>query len=170
MEMSRIEYLRKNGRKRGHKKGVLFCGIDLDNDQSVVLGFTLCHSIDRFDYINDQRVPGFGLETAKLRAEKWKFHTDYFIQNSHTEKELDSGVITYIINPDNGSVVEIPPSIIDRLKTFIERCRKYYKDKEFPNWVKQFEVCESYPKEKMMECAVVTKDSEEIEDWSEIYK
>ena len=149
METQRIEYIRKNGRRKGRKKGVLFCGIDPDDDQSVIIGFTLCHAIDRFDYIKDQRVEGFGLETAKLRADKWKFHTDYFVQKTFTEDELEDEVFMYK-NPDNQSIVEVPPSVMVRLKTFIERCRKYYKDKDFPMWIQKIEQGESYPSENLV--------------------
>jgi hypothetical protein len=151
METQRIEYIRKNGRKKGHKKGVLFCGIDPDDDQSVIIGFTLCHAIDRFDYIKEQRVEGFGLETAKLRAEKWKFHTDYFLQKTWKENELDDeDVLIYIYkNPDNQSIVEVPPSVMVRLKPFIERCRKYYKDKDFPMWIQKIEQGQPYSEKQL---------------------
>jgi len=148
-EIERIEYLRKNGRRKGKKKGVLFCGIDPDDANSVILGFSVCNVIDRFDYINGQSEPGFGLNLAKVRAEKWKLHTDYFVQNSFTEEELygsniddltddDEDRFSFLVlieNPNPQEIVEIPPSVLKRLKIFIERCKKYYKDKDFPEWV-----------------------------------
>jgi hypothetical protein len=157
--MEKIEYIRKNGRRKGHKKGVLFCGIDPDDDQSVVIGFTLCNSLDRFDYIKNQRVEGFGLETAKLRADKWKFHTDYFVQETFTEEELfhaEEGDLDLMVyeNPDHSSVIEIPPSVMRRLKSFIIRCERYYKDKEFPLWVKKVKEGNSYDKSLMIKCRV----------------
>lgn len=145
MEQQRLEYIRKNGRRKGRKKGVLFCGIDPDDDQSVIIGFTLCHAVDRFDYIKGQRVEGFGLETAKLRADKWKFHTDFFVQKTFTEDELEDGFKLFVyLNPDKQSIVEVPPSVMVRLKTFIERCRKYYKDKDFPTWIQKIEQDQPY--------------------------
>ena len=151
--MERVEYIRKNGRSNGRKKGVLWCGVDPDDGKSVIMGFSLCHSIDRFDYIKDMREPGFGLNTAKLRAEKWRFHTGYFIQKTLTEDQIDSiddasavynedgkMILPKIIkNPEPKCFVEIPPSVMIRLKLFIERCKKYYKDKEFPAWVQNVE-------------------------------
>jgi hypothetical protein len=138
MEIERIEYLRRSGRKKGKKKGVLWCGIDSDNEDGVVVGFSLCHSIDEFDYVNGQRKPGFGLEIAKDRADKWRFHSEYFVQKSYSEEELEIGLqnggITLYINPNPSTIVEIPPSVIDRLAEFLVRCKKYYKDKEFPDW------------------------------------
>jgi hypothetical protein len=137
METERIEYLRKNGRKKGKKKGVLWCGIDDSDPDSVMIGFTLCNSIDRFDYIEGKPVPGFGAEIAKKRADKWKNHTEYFVQKSYTQSQLyfddDVDILMYK-NPNPQEVVEVPPSIVDRLKTFIERCKRYYKDKDFPQW------------------------------------
>jgi hypothetical protein len=143
MELQRLEYIRKNGRTKGKKKGVVWCGIDPDDDQSVIVGFALCHGIDKFDYLDGQREEGFGLSLAKSRAEKFRFHTDYFVQKTFTEKEFNDNleycIEGYIINSDPKSIVEIPPSVIVRLKPFIERCKKYYKDKEFPVWVNQIE-------------------------------
>ena len=146
----RLEYIRKNGRKNGRKKGVLWCGVDPDDDKSVIVGFTLCHSIDRYDYPGGQRDVGFGVKLAQIRAEKFRFHTDYFVQKTYTEDELvdDFGIelkVVKFVNPDSKSVVEIPPSVMVRLKTFIDRCKKYYKDKEFPTWIEKIVSGEPYP-------------------------
>lgn len=149
MEAELIEYIRKNGRNKGRKKGVLFCGTNPNNPQGVVVGFTLCNSIDRFDYINGQPAKGFGLETAKSRAEKWANHTDFFVQNSFTEEMIVSDDIDLLvfINPDKQKIVEIPPSVVGKMKIFLERCRRYYKDKVFPEWVEKFEKGDAYPKD-----------------------
>jgi hypothetical protein len=149
MKAELIEYIRKNGRNKGRKKGVLFCGIDPSNSQKAVVGFTLCNNIDRFDYINDKPAKGFGLETAKSRAEKWANHTDFFVQNSFTEKMIEDEDFTLLvfINPDKQKIVEIPPSVVGKMKIFLERCRRYYKDKVFPEWIEKFEKGDEYPKE-----------------------
>lgn len=151
METQRIEYIRKSGRRKGHKKGVLFCGVDPDDSNSVIMGFTLCHSIDRFDYINGQMFKGFGVDTAKQRAEKWKFHVEYFVQKTYTELDIDNEdvALMFIVNDNPQEIVEIPPSVMVRLKTFIERCRKYYKDKEFPVWIQNIEKGQPYPKDQL---------------------
>lgn len=128
METERIEYLRK---RNGVKKGALWCGIDMDNYDSVIIGFSLCHSIDKYDHINGKRQAGFGLDIARNRGDKWRFHRGYFIQVSHFENKWER--LTFE-NPDTRTIVEIPPSIFDRLRTFIIRCKKYYKDKTFPEW------------------------------------
>jgi hypothetical protein len=139
--------LRKNGRHKGKKKGVLYCGIDPDEPTGVVVGFSVCHPTDRFDYVNGQRTEGFGLEVAKNRAERWKFKVNYFVQMSFHEDQLvdDNFSAFKFLNPDNETVVEIPPSVMVRLKPFIERCKKYYKDKIFPEWVDKVHEGNPYP-------------------------
>jgi hypothetical protein len=164
MELSRIEYIRKNGGQsvkqddgttkrvsKGQKKGVLYCGIDENDPNSVNVGFSLCNKIDRFDYINGKPVKGFGIKTAKERAEKWNLFTEFFVQKSWTEAQLenDDEDLLFIINPNPQQVVEIPPSIVAPLLRFIDRCKKYYKDKEFPEWVRKFENNEPYPAEEL---------------------
>ena len=154
MEIAKIEYIRKNNRKKGRKKGVLFCGIDSDDPNSVIVGFSLCNSVDRFDYINGKPVPGFGKETAALRADKWKLNTEYFVQRSYTEAEIDryeDGELELhqYINPEPQEMVEIPPSVAGKLKVFIQRCKRYYKDKEFPEWIEKFERGEAYPEHQL---------------------
>jgi hypothetical protein len=144
--IQKIEYIRKNNRRNGRKKGVLWAGVDPKNKDQVIIGFTLCHSIDRFDYINiNKKSKGFGLNTAKIRAEKWRFHNSYFIQKTYTEEEFVSNLnILKYVNP-NKMCVEVAPSVLVKLKPFIERCRKYYKDKGFPEWIEKIEKNEPYP-------------------------
>lgn len=150
MEVQRIEYIRKNGRKKGRKKGVMWCGIDNDNPDNVLMGFSLCSALDQFDWIDGKHVPGFGLELAQKRGEKWADHTDYFVQKSYTEPMLcDDEPEIYFKNPNSQAVVEIPPSIMDRLKTFIVRCKKYYKDKNFPLWVDKIANKDPYPEDEL---------------------
>ncbi len=145
--IQKIEYIRKNNRKNGKKKGVLWAGIDPKDKEQVIIGFTLCHSIDRFDYINtNKKAKGFGLDTAKVRAEKWKQHNSYFIQKTYTEEDIVNNVeILKYVNPNNKSCVEVAPSVLVKIKPFIERCRKYYKDKGFPEWIEKIEKNEPIP-------------------------
>ena len=151
MEQFRLEYIRKNNRSKGKKKGVLYCGIDPEDVNNVIVGFSLCNTVDRFDYIGGKPVKGFGLDTAKQRAEKWSLFTEYFVQKSWTEDEIDdeTHALLMIKNPNPQQVVEIPPSVLAPLKRFIDRCRKYYKDKEFPEWVRKVEDDEPYPSEEL---------------------
>jgi hypothetical protein len=154
--MEIIEYVRKSGRKpkrndegniivKGNgegrkKKGVLYCGVNADEPDHVMIGFSLCNKMDEFDYVKGQHEPGFGLELARERAEKWFKYLGFFVQNSWSEDEIEDGadLISYI-NPDTKTVVEVPPSIIGPLKDFIKRCRRYFQDKEFPTWVEMIE-------------------------------
>lgn len=151
MEKQRLEYIRKNGRKNGRKKGVLWCGVDPDDAKSVIMGFTLCHSIDKYDHPGGSRENGFGLKLAQIRAEKFRFHTDYFVQRTFTERQIynDNNELMQYVNPDTKSIVEVPPSVMVRLRTFIERCKKYYKDKEFPKWIERIESGNCYSKEHL---------------------
>lgn len=144
--IEKIEYIRKNNRKIGRKKGVLWAGINPHDGNSVIVGFTLCHSVDRFDYISKRKkIKGFGLKTAKIRAEKWRDHDNYFVQKTYNEEEFEKALeeedveILKYVNPDKKSTVEVPPSVMVKLKPFIERCRKYYKDKKFPIWINKIE-------------------------------
>jgi hypothetical protein len=163
MEQERIEYMRKNGgmsvklesddetdpkfvrRSKGEKRGVLFCGIHPDDEDSVIVGFSLCNRIDTFDVVSGERRKGFGLQMARDRALKWSNHTDYFVQVSWTENEIDDtkNTLSYLLNPNrldeddpnyNELVVEVPPSVEKNLRRFIQRCKRYYQDKEFPVW------------------------------------
>jgi hypothetical protein len=154
--MEIIEYLRKSGRKpkrddegkiivKGsgvgrQKKGVFFCGNDPEDPNSVIVGFSLCNKLDEFDYIDGQQEPGFGLDLAKSRAEKWADYTGYFVQNSWTEDDFENGEdLIGFINPDTKTIVEVPPSVIRPLTKFIKRCRRYYQDKDFPVWIEKIE-------------------------------
>lgn len=146
MESQRIEYLRKNGRKQGRKKGVMWCGVDPDDENKVMVGFSICSALDKFDWVSDRYEPGFGLELAQVRADKWKDKDEYFVQLSYPEPELysdDVSIMKYV-NPNTKEILEIPPSIVKRLKTFIVRCKKYYKDKDFPVWVEKLNNGENY--------------------------
>lgn len=160
MEIQRIEYVRKNGKRKGIKRGVLYCGLHPNDNQSVVVGFSLCNKLDKFDYIGGERKPGFGLNLARIRAEKWSNHINFFVQNSWGEDIIydTEDPLNFIINPNPSEIVEIPPSIEDALKVFIDRCRKYYKDKDFPVWVKNFENGDSdigdFEVEDMRDCVV----------------
>ncbi len=154
--MEIIEYIRKSGRKpkrdddgkiivKGNgagrqKKGVLYCGINPENPTSVMIGFSMCSKMDQFDYVNGQHEPGFGLDLAKERADKWATFTGYFVQNSWTEDQIEGGDdLIGFVNPNTKCVVEVPPSIIGPLKDFTKRCRRYFQDKEFPLWIEKVE-------------------------------
>jgi len=154
--MEIIEYVRKSGRKPKRdddgkiivvgagtgrqKKGVLFCAPDPKSQNGVMIGFSLCNKMDEFDYVKGQHEPGFGLDLAKARAEKWSDYSGYFVQNSWTQEDIEDGTDLYsFVNPDPQNVVEIPPSIIQPLRNFIGRCKRYFQDRDFPEWIEQVE-------------------------------
>ena len=156
MEYELIEYVRKSGRKpkrdddgkiivkgKGagrQKKGVLYCGVSQDDPDCAIVGFSMCSVMDQFDYVNGQYEQGFGLELAKQRADKWSTFTGYFVQNSWTEEQLESdNDLIKFVNPNSKTVVEVPPSLIKTLTSFVQRCRRYFQDKKFPEWVERVE-------------------------------
>lgn len=156
MEKEIIEYIRKNNgmlvkvgenkkgkfifekRNMGPKIGVLWCGINPADNEKVMIGFSLCNKIDRFNYKPDgnrlKKYPAYGIVLARKKACYVNNHADCFIQATQTE---NSDYL--IVNPDPNKIVEIPPSIVKKLTSFVERCKRYYKDKQFPTWVKKFE-------------------------------
>ena len=134
--MEKIQYIRKNGRAKGRKKGVL---IAVPAHSRVFIGFSLMHPSDKFDYVGAVRTKDFGLRLAKKRAFKYKDAKGYCIQKTYTENEISKFVegemeLRSVKGRSNETVV-IPPSVMRDLKPFIERCRLYYKDKIFPAWV-----------------------------------
>lgn len=88
--------------------GDLVAGISPTNPDNVIIGFSLCHkNMDRYDYIENGRVrvPGFGKKLAISRAIKWEEKSNF----------------------------DVPDSMSKPVQKFIERCKKYYKDKNVPN-------------------------------------
>ena len=90
-------------------KGVLVAGLT-ENGQ-IAIGFSLCHRIDRFDYINRKiKAKGLGRRIAEERAIKWSQH----------------------------ELVKIPDSIEKELRKFIYKCTRFYKHNQFVPWVENF--------------------------------
>lgn len=122
--------LAKRGKPR-IKKGVIVAG--LTPDGKVVIGFTLCHKNDKYDYVDGKKEPGFGISTAIQRAVRWK-DTKKSIKDSMFRRVFPSQV-EKIRNHDHKEIVIIPQSVYDNLHSFIERCRRYYKDaRGLPLW------------------------------------
>jgi len=87
-------------------KGVLVAG--LTESGQIAIGFSLCHRIDRFDYINRKiKAKGLGRRIAEERAIKWSQH----------------------------ELVKIPNSIEKELRKFIYKCTRFYKHNQFVPWV-----------------------------------
>lgn len=111
----------------GKKIGVLFAGIHPNAPGKVMVGFSLLHKNDKFDYVllgnkRPEHIPNFGKRIAAKRAYKWHAHVD-----------TASG---YLPGEDskNHKIVPIPHSIKEELVKFLDRCKRYYKDKALPGW------------------------------------
>ena len=105
----KLEKSRSGKHVFGKKKiGMLVAGIHPEEKDKVVVGFSLCHKkYDQFDKIGFKKVPGHGKHMAAIRAVRW----------------------------NDAEYIDIPPSIHDDLCKFVERCKKYYKDKDLVTWV-----------------------------------
>lgn len=115
MESELIQYVRKTTRKtatkgyitRGKKKGVLLATLHPENEHRVIVGFSLCHSNDKFDYVDGLHLNDWGKEIAYNRGVKIA---------------------------DVSGTVKVPVTIQCLLPKFIRRCKSYYRDKKFPSW------------------------------------
>lgn len=117
-----------NGKRgRGKLKGVMVAYVPVGDDV-VRIGFSMCHPLDRWDHIRGVNTPGHGKYIASERADKWVGKTDAFVNRKVGGR---SAVDPEMIK----SCVIVPDTMYDSLKTFVGRCKKYYKDKRFPVWV-----------------------------------
>jgi len=106
--------------------GVLTAGIDPTDSGKVIIGWSLCHRNDQFDYVQinggkRKYVPHLGTYKSFRRA-----------------KHLS-----------NVNMIECPHSIRTDFVKFLNRCSAYYKDREFPFWTKNI----VYKKEALSEIA-----------------
>jgi len=113
----KLEKSRSGKHVFGKKKvGMLVAGVHPEEKNKVVVGYSLCHKkYDEFDKIGFKRVPGHGRAMAVTRAVRW----------------------------NNAYYVNVPPSIHGDFFKFVERCKKYYKDKELVPWIENVLKC--YP-------------------------
>ena len=108
-------YKNKKGKALGREQiGVMVAGTTDEDPESVTFGFSLCHiKHDRFDWIPNagggaSRQKHFGRELAMTRAIKWgKKNTNQFI----------------------------PYKIRDEAAAFINRAKRYYKDRTIMPWI-----------------------------------
>lgn len=121
-------------RGRGPLKGVMIAYTNGDDD-IVRIGFSMCHSIDEWDHVDGVYQPGFGKYIASERSDKWVSKTK--VTNHKTVQsviDVNGGMDDAIKDILKDTVV-IPDSMYERFRAFVTRCRKYYKDKQFPEWV-----------------------------------
>jgi hypothetical protein len=138
MPNQKIQYFRTNRKKiknsdgsikitKGIKKGVLLAFVDPMDEESVCIGYSMCHPNDKFDYQKGFRFKNLGLWHAVRRAEKYKTSSQWIISMSSKDKQLSK------------EIVKVPHSLRKELKVFIDRCSKYYKNKTLPTWAKNFD-------------------------------
>jgi hypothetical protein len=118
------EHVNKFEKTKGHKKGVFVASVN--GDDKVIIGFSMCHPCDRFDCIDfmNMRVPDLGIYYAMNMAEKYK--------DSH------KFTVSMIQDDPPKDVVKIPQSMTKELGKFIVRCRKFFTDKQLPEWATNF--------------------------------
>lgn len=111
---------------KGIKKGMFLAAPHPEFDGKVIIGYSLCHKKDRFDYKDDVKLPGLGTWYALLKAKKYANSERFVIATDARAKQLPK------------PIVKIPQSMAKDLAKFIIRCRKFYKDKELPEWTINF--------------------------------
>lgn len=123
LEKPLVEYIkrrRKIGKQKvGNKQkvGVLVAGFEPDRLNRVIIGFTLCSKLDKWDWIQGkENRPGFGKDLATKRAIKW---------------DSNGGI-------QDKQPLNVPESISKEFSAFISRCEAYYKGKKLSDWVVRF--------------------------------
>lgn len=114
------------------RKGVMVAIYEPGSD-TVAIGFSLCNSLDQFDYKDGKKEKGFGLGIAKKRGTK-NIDTEWIKIHGITsipQKLRDQGDKDDKWIPE----VKIPASVVVPLRNFVDRCRRYYQDKNLPVWV-----------------------------------
>jgi hypothetical protein len=91
---------------QGDKTGVMIALVSSENPNKVNIGYSFCAPQDTFD-------KEWGIIVAANRSGKI------------TERMMDKRNLERRIHPKN----------IEHLRTFVSRCKTYYKDKELPKWI-----------------------------------
>ena len=102
--------------------GVMFADV-LPNrwPEKVIIGYSLCNlKYDKWDHRGHRYIKGHGVKIAFNRACKWM------------EIEDDANISMKYV----GLSHKVPDTMKKPLIAFIERCSKYYQDKELPYWAK----------------------------------
>jgi len=115
----RIRYIRK---PNFDKKGVIVAIID---ENYIEIGFSLCHKIDKWDFIKGAYIRNFGLSIAINRSKKW-FYKDKFSIFESSKKEVCKNFVI------------IPKTISENLYLFICKLKEKYPCKVFPVWATKF--------------------------------
>lgn len=154
----------ENGKKyivKGRQKvGTIISGVDPNDPNKIVLGFSLCNKCDKWDFVKDIPVKDFGLELAWKRALKWVNFSKFEIMgNAISNLEIEEYVketglselfqdsmdnLDDMLDDDdsipdsNPDMVSIPMSVHLELKKYIISLMKYYKDKTGPVWLTDY--------------------------------
>ena len=110
----KLQYFKVGGRNNKRRKGILLAAPKPGSPNKVVLGYSLCNSkLDRFD-------PDFGIDLAFSRALAW--------DEKETTRKKRPTVLAR----------KVPDSIRQDLTLFIWRMKRWFKDKELPEWTEAF--------------------------------
>jgi len=115
VQMAQKIYKSKSGKtiRLRVRYGAFVAGIDPHDPNRIVIGCSLCHKSDREKYRDD-----LAIKIAEGKALKWS-----------------------TLAPDVESVeYEIPYTMLRQMPKFISRCRRYYKDRHFPEWATKIDI------------------------------
>ena len=103
-----VNVIHEKPKIKNEKIGVFVAGINPENPDQIVVGYSLCSPIDTFDIdpSTKEKRPGFGKEIALSRSVRWA--------------ERDA--------------IYVPVKLQKKFNKFLDRCAKYYKDKNLPPW------------------------------------
>ena len=130
-------------RTKGHKKGVFMATIE-KGTKRLIIGFSMCHPNDRFDYHSQVHVPGLGLLYAMNKAVKYSNSDSFVITTSDMTKQLPK------------EVVKIPQSMSEDLEKFIARCKKFFAGCELPPWAEGLLSLDKIECDCLCECCSAT--------------
>lgn len=117
--------------KTFHEKKLAGCFVAGVIDGEIGIGFSLVHKNDRYDVIKGKRMPGFGEKMAKGRA----------LKSAQTGR------------------AEIPPSLMNKARKFVNRCERYYKGAFTPAL---FQQTVEFPVTRSPRLFIQTRDRQEI--------
>jgi len=110
----RVRYIRK---PNFEKKGVLVAIVE---NGIVEVGFSMCHKMDKWDFVKGEHVRNFGLKVAIERADFWFTREKFSILERHI------------------NFITIPQTISRDLFRFIDKLKGKYPCKMFPMWAEKF--------------------------------
>jgi len=129
------QYIKTQKKIRGQRTGVMIavpaCSGDKTKDDKhiveVEIGFSFLNKKDKWDFIGEKHVPGFGVSLAESRGST--LYTKTFKEFLYTKKRCGYQFSS-----------RIPMKYAESIFNFVDRCKRYYKDTDecifvFPQWV-----------------------------------